>query len=79
MIHRRETFYETIPLFVCYSNDRVNLFNKVEVYFNVTTDYLLKISHEDDLEREIACPITSEIKQAWVENVNLLRDRYHVW
>lgn len=35
--------------------------------------------HEDDLEREIAYPITPEIKQAWMENLNLSRDRYHVW
>lgn len=35
--------------------------------------------HEDDLEREIAYPITPEIKQAWMENLNLSRDCYHVW
>ena len=80
MIHRRETFCELIPLLVCYSNERVDLFKKVEVYFDVTTNYLLKNSHEDDLEREISYPITPEIKQqAWLENLNLSSGRYHVW
>ncbi len=55
--------YETISLFACYGDERVNLFKKVAAYFNVTTDYLLKISHEDDLERKIIYPITPEIKQ----------------
>ena len=80
MIHRMETFYELIPLLVCYSNERVDLFKKVEVYFDVTTNYLFKNSHEDDLEREISYPITPEIKQqAWLENLNLSSGRYHVW
>lgn len=80
LIHRRENFYELIPLLVCYSNERVDLFKKVEVYFDVTTNYLFKNSHEDDLEREISYPITPEIKQqAWLENLNLSSGCYHVW
>lgn len=56
------------------------MFKKVEVYFDVTTNYLFKNSHEDDLEREISYPITPEIKQqAWLENLNLSSGCYHVW
>lgn len=56
---------------------------KEEIRRLLTAEFMGKFMelkyHEDNLEKEIAYPITAEIKRAWMENMELSRGCYHVW